>query len=55
MAKYKRMQKMNMPQQSVINRMRQDGMTPAQIGKLYPDAPEAKGGMIVVLKMLGFW
>ena len=46
LSKYKRMQKMNMPTQSVINRMRQDGMSPALIGRLYPDAPEAKGGIV---------
>lgn len=44
LAKYKRMQKMHIPKQSVINRMRQDQVEPRLIGLLFPDAPEGKTG-----------
>lgn len=40
--KYRKMQKMRMPQQSIINRMIQDKIDRALIGKLFPDAMEGK-------------
>eukprot|EP01083_Nonionella_stella_P043405 117082_1 len=40
--KYKRMIKMNIPKQSVINRMRQDQVSSSLIAMLFPNAVEAK-------------
>ena len=41
LSKYMKMQRMNMPKQSIINRMRQDQVSPELVGMLFPDAPEA--------------
>eukprot|EP00490_Sorites_sp_Unknown_P019033 CAMPEP_0114656524 /NCGR_PEP_ID=MMETSP0191-20121206/12472_1 /TAXON_ID=126664 /ORGANISM="Sorites sp." /LENGTH=180 /DNA_ID=CAMNT_0001873909 /DNA_START=258 /DNA_END=797 /DNA_ORIENTATION=- len=42
LTKYKKMKKLNMPKQSIINRMRQDQMPANLIGYLFPDAVEGK-------------
>lgn len=42
LAKYRKMLKIGMPRQSVINRMRQDAVNAASIAKLFPDAPEGQ-------------
>eukprot|EP01084_Bolivina_argentea_P067460 122841_1 len=46
LSKYKKMQKLNMPKQSIINRMRQDGISIKLIGLLYPDELNKKSGKL---------
>ncbi len=46
LAKYKKMLKIGMPRQSVINRMRQDAVSVAVIAKLFPDAPEGQKSVV---------